>query len=172
MRASHPSSSINISTTVNWLKCQAPETIKPRVLAQEIRIRQAHFLKMAEQALNNARAPDWQREFEHDQAMRQAHDLEAQAKVYDDLERMMCSGYHTSGFATSRQGELHALLRSPGRVSGVKPERDWMRDEISDPHPAEHGKLWSRKLKKRFNTPTSLTPATSMIESNAARSAP
>lgn len=105
----------------------------PGVLAQEIRIRQAHFLKMAEQALNNARAPDWQREFEHDQAMRQAHDLEAQAKVYDDLERMMCSGYHTSGLPLPDRVNYTRSYEALAEYLASKPERDWMRDEISDP---------------------------------------
>ncbi len=105
----------------------------PGVLAQEARIREAHFLKMAQDATNNKFAPDWQREFEHDQAMRRAQDMAEQAKVYEDLERMMCSGYHTSGLPLPDRVNHARTYEAMADYLATKPERDWMRDEITDP---------------------------------------
>lgn len=105
----------------------------PGVLAQEARIRQAHFLKMAETALHNPHAPDWQREFEHDQAIRRAQEASEQARVYEDLERMMCSGYHTSGLPLPDRVNYARTVEAMADYMATKPERDWMRDEVSDP---------------------------------------
>ena len=105
----------------------------PGVLAQEIRIRQAHFLKMAEAALNNKSAPDWQRQFDHDNAMRQAQDMAERAKVYDDLEQAMCSGYHSSGLPLPDRVNYARTMDALADYMASKPERDFMRDEISDP---------------------------------------
>lgn len=105
----------------------------PGVLAQEARIREAHYLKMAQDALNKKYNPEWQREFEHDQAMRRAQDMAEQAKVYEDLERMMCSGYHTSGWPLPDRVNLARTYEAMADYLATKPERDWMRDEITDP---------------------------------------
>lgn len=105
----------------------------PGVLAQEIRIRQAHFLKMAEAALNNKSAPDWQRQFDHDNAMRQAQDMAERAKVYDDLEQAMCCGYHSSGLPLPDRVNYARTMDALADYMASKPERDFMRDEISDP---------------------------------------
>lgn len=105
----------------------------PGVLAQEARIREAHYLKMAQDALSKQYNPEWQREFEHDQAMRRAQEAADQAKVYDDLERMMCSGYHTSGLPLPDRVNYTRSYEALAEYLASKPERDWMRDEISDP---------------------------------------
>ncbi|MDE2433876.1 MAG: hypothetical protein KGN37_13640 [Burkholderiales bacterium] len=105
----------------------------PGVLAQEARIREAHYLAMAQDALNKKYNPEWQREFEHDQALRRAQEAADQAKVYDDLERMMCSGYHTSGLPLPDRVNYTRTYEAMADYMATKPGRDWMRDEISDP---------------------------------------
>jgi hypothetical protein len=110
-----------------------PANQTPGVLAQEIRIRQAHFLQMAEAALNKTSAPEWQRQFEHDNAKRQAQDMAEQAKVYDDLEQMTCCGYHTSGLPLPDRLHYARTMDALAEYMASKPERDAMRDEIADP---------------------------------------
>lgn len=105
----------------------------PGVLAQEIRIRQAHFLQMAQDALSNRHVPEWQREFDHDNAMRQAQDMAERAKVYDDLEQMACSGYHSSGLPLPDRVNYARTREALAEYLAAKPARDVMRDEISDP---------------------------------------
>lgn len=105
----------------------------PGVLAQEMRIRQAQFLQRAEVALNAKGVPDWQRYFDHDNAKRQAQEVAERAKVYDDLEQMMCCGYHSSGLPLPDRAH-HARTRAAlAEYLATKPERDAMRDEISSP---------------------------------------
>lgn len=105
----------------------------PGVSAQEARNREAHFLKMAREALSKKYNPEWQREFEHDQAMRRAQEAAEQARVFEDLERMMCSGYHTSGWPLPDRVNYARTFEAMADYMASKPERDWMRDEISDP---------------------------------------
>ncbi len=107
--------------------------LTPGMLAQEVRIRQAHFLQMAQDALNNVRAPEWQREFEHDNAMRQAQDMAERAKVYDDLEQITCSGYHSSGLPLPDRVHYARTREALAEYLATKPARDEMRDSISDP---------------------------------------
>ncbi|HET8869663.1 MAG TPA: hypothetical protein VFM48_04405 [Aquabacterium sp.] len=105
----------------------------PGVSAQEARIREAHFLKMAQEALNAKFNPEWQREFEHDQALRRAQEAAEQALVFEDLERMMCSGYHSSGLPRPDRVHYARTFEAMADYLASKPERDWIRDEISDP---------------------------------------
>jgi len=105
----------------------------PGVLAQETRIRQAHFLQMAEDALHTKGTPDWQKQFEHDNAKRQAQDMADRAKVYDDLEQAMCCGYHSSGLPLPDRVYHARTWEALADYLAAKPERDFLRDEISDP---------------------------------------
>lgn len=110
-----------------------PSNQTPGVLAQEMRIRQAQFLQMAEDALHTKGTPEWQRLFEHDNAKRQAQEMADRAKVYDDLEQMMCCGYMSSGLPLPDRVHYHRTREALAEYLATKPARDAMRDEISDP---------------------------------------
>lgn len=105
----------------------------PGVAAQEARNREATFLHLASEALNNKFAPDWQREFDHDQATRRAHEAAEQARVFEDLEAMMCCGYHSSGLPLPDRTSYARTFDALAEYMATKPERDLMRDEIFDP---------------------------------------
>lgn len=105
----------------------------PGVLAQEMRNRQAQFLKMAQDALQAKGNPDWQRQFEHDNALRQAKEMAERAQVYDDLEQAMCCGYHSSGLPLPDRVHFARTREALAEYIATKPERDDMRDAISDP---------------------------------------
>ncbi|MBI3382057.1 MAG: hypothetical protein HY019_08635 [Aquabacterium sp.] len=110
-----------------------PANQTPGVLAQEMRILQTQFLQRAEEALIAKGVPDWQRQFEHDDAKRRAQEMADRAKVYDELEQMMCCGYHSSGLPLPDH-QHHARTRAAlAEYLETKPERDAMRDAISDP---------------------------------------
>ncbi|MDE2593041.1 MAG: hypothetical protein KGL57_02290 [Burkholderiales bacterium] len=120
----------------NGERVEVPSTFinqTPGVLAQETRNRQAHFLQMAKEALANERLPEWQRQFDHDNAMRQAQDMAERAKVYDDLEQAMCCGYHSSGLPLPDRVNYARTREALAEYLATKPARDFMRDEISDP---------------------------------------
>ena len=110
-----------------------PDNQSPGVLAQEMRIRQAQFLQMAEDALHTKGTPDWQKQFEHDNAKRQAQEMAERAKVYDNLEEMMCSGYLSSGLPLPDRVHYARTREALAEYLATKPERDAMRDEITDP---------------------------------------
>lgn len=112
----------------------SPSNQTPGVLAQEMRNRQAQFLKTAEAALTAKGAPDWQRHFEHEDAKRRAQDMAAQALVYEDLEKMMCCGYHTSGLPRPDRVHYARTREALAEYFATKPYRDELRDAISDPH--------------------------------------
>ena len=110
-----------------------PTNQTPGVLAQEMRVRQAQCLQRAESALHTRGVPDWQRQFEHDNAKRQAQEMAERAQVYDELEQMMCCGYHSSGLPLPDPVH-HARTRAAlAEYLAGKPERDAMRDEVCDP---------------------------------------
>ena len=46
---------------------------------------------------------------------------------------MMCSGYHTSGWPLPDRVNYARTFEAMADYMASKPERDWMRDEISDP---------------------------------------
>lgn len=110
-----------------------PANQTPGVLAQDIRIRQAQYLRMAEEALTAKGRPDWQRQFEHDNAQRQAQEMADRAQVYDDLEQAMCSGYLSSGLPLPDRVNYGRTREALAEYLATKPARDAMRDEISDP---------------------------------------
>lgn len=110
-----------------------PANQTPGVLAQGIRIRQAQYLRMAEDALTAKGRPDWQRQFEHDNAQRQAQEMADRAQVYDDLEQAMCSGYLSSGLPLPDRVNYSRTREALAEYLATKPARDAMRDEISDP---------------------------------------
>lgn len=105
----------------------------PGMLAHEMRLRQAECMRKAENALHTKGAPDWQRQFEHDNAVRQAQEMAERAKVYDDLEQAMCSGYHSSGLPLPDRVHYARTREALAEYLDTKPARDAMRDEISDP---------------------------------------
>lgn len=105
----------------------------PGVLAQEMRTRQAQFLERAEAALSAKGVPDWQRQFEHDNALRQAQEMAERAKVYDELEQMMCCGYLSSGLPLPDRVHYARTREALAEYIATKPERDAMRDAICDP---------------------------------------
>lgn len=110
-----------------------PANQTPGVLAQDIRMRQAQYLRMAEEALTAKGRPDWQRQFEHDNAQRQAQEMADRAQVYDDLEQAMCSGYLSSGLPLPDRVNHSRTREALAEYLATKPARDAMRDEISDP---------------------------------------
>lgn len=110
-----------------------PGNQTPGVLAQEMRIRQAQFLQMAEDALHTKGTPEWQQHFEHENAKRRAQEMAERAKVYDDLEQMMCSGYLSSGLPLPDRVHYARTREALAEYLATKPARDAMRDEISDP---------------------------------------
>lgn len=110
-----------------------PDNQTPGVLAQGIRLRQAQFLRMAADALTTKGAPDWQRQFNHDNALRQAQDMAERAKVYDELEQAMCSGYLSSGLPLPDRVNLARTREALAEYLATKPARDALRDAISDP---------------------------------------
>ncbi len=110
-----------------------PKNQTPGVMAQAMRIRQEKYLKMAEEALTAKAAPDWKRHFDHESAKRRAQEMAEQAKVYDDLEHFMCSGYHTSGLPLPDRVHYARTRAALAEYLATKPERDAQRDAISDP---------------------------------------
>jgi len=86
-----------------------PGNQTPGVLAHDIRIQEAHFLRMAQEALTAKGHPDWQRQFEHDNSMRHAQEMADRAQVYDELEQWP---------ALARPGEPRPHSGSTGGVPG------------------------------------------------------
>ena len=112
----------------------SPRNQTPGVMAQAMRLRQAQFMKMAEAAQNAKGSPQWQRDFECENAKRRAQEMADQATVYDDLEQIMCSGYHTSGLPLPDRVHYARTREALADYLATKPARDEQRDTISDPH--------------------------------------
>ena len=122
----------------------------PGVLAQEMRIRQAHYLQMAEDALRVRGNPDWQKQFEHDNAKRHAQDMADRAKVYDDLEQAMCCGYLSSGLPLPDRVHYARTREALAEYLADKPERDAMRDEIADPASCRAWEIIEQQAEERL----------------------
>lgn len=105
----------------------------PGVLAHEMRLRQTQCLQKAEAALHTKGTPDWQKQFEHDNAQRQAQEMADRAQVYDDLEQAMCCGYLSSGLPLPDRVHHARTREALAEYLATKPARDLMRDEVSDP---------------------------------------
>jgi hypothetical protein len=110
-----------------------PGNQTPGVLAHDIRIQEAHFLRMAQEALTAKGHPDWQRQFEHDNSMRHAQEMADRAQVYDELEQSMSCGSLSSGLPLPDRVNHARTREALAEYLATKPARDAMRDEISSP---------------------------------------
>lgn len=122
----------------------------PGILAHEMRMREAECLCKADKALQTRGVPDWQREFEHDNAKRQADEMAARAQVYADLEQATCGGYLSSGLPLPDHVSHARTREALAEYLADKPQRDHMRDEICDPASCRAWEIVEQQAEERL----------------------